>query len=186
MRDDGFIDLSGEARSWRWHRRTAPLLLVLLAGHLWSRFFAPDMPILNGPFFLVPFALLVIFHAETGIRHLFRLCPILWPKPGSRQIMTWVVAAERWCGLALAAFLAVHLVLVALSLTVLPGLHDRLAGTATNLAENGLLAVLAFHGVGGIRVLVQERLNTHRWDRILACLALVSAVALPMAVWLAR
>lgn len=186
MHDEGFIDLSGEARYWRLHRLTAPLLLIMLAAHLIGRFFAPDNNFLSGPYFLAPFGLLVIFHAEVGIRHLFRLCPILWPKAGKRQIMTWVIAIERWCGLALAAFAILHLCLVGLSFTLVPDLHERLRGTATDAAEAILLAVLAFHVVGGIRVLIQEGLGTHRWDHVMARLAVVAAVVLPAAVWAAR
>ncbi|MDR3437319.1 hypothetical protein [Telmatospirillum sp.] len=131
MPDDGFIDLTGEDRLWRAHRVGAVVLLVLLAIHLTLRLPLPASPpravwtplgdwaedaVLLGLLLVAP------FHVVVGIRHLRRLCPILWPRPGQRHFLTLCIAAERYSGLALAGFLAIHLCLVVLAETAFPDL----------------------------------------------------------------
>lgn len=195
MRDDGFIDLTGEDKLWRWHRVSAPILLVLLIAHLTLRLPAPVggassiwQPAQDHgeDYLFVGLAGIVIFHVVVGIRLFRRLCPMLWPRPGQRHLLTWCIAAERLSGFALACFLVIHLCLVAVATAVAPsldGMIRREGGFVVTVAESVILMLLVIHGIGGIRVLLQEGLSTHRLDRPLALLAIVCATFTPLAWW---
>lgn len=194
MRDDGFIDLTGEDRLWRWHRVSALVLLALVPIHLGLRLPMPvgRMETAWAPWrdgaedvLLALLAGVAGFHVVVGIRHLRRLCPMLWPRPGQRrQFMVWCIAAERYSGLTLGAFLALHLCLVFIATTLYPdldGLIRRTGGGLVTLAEGAVLMLLVMHGIGGTRVLIQEYFSTHRLDRPLGVLAILCALAVPVA-----
>lgn len=194
MGDNDFIDLTGEDRLWRLHRISAVVLLGLVIIHLSLRLPWPpghastawqpyrDM---GESAFLCVLAVVGIFHVLIGIRHLRRLCPMLWPRPGQRHFMAWCIAAERYSGLTLSGFLGLHLCLVAVATTAVPGLDTLIRQTGGGLvtvAEGGILMLLVMHGIGGIRVLIQEGFSTHRLDRPLALLAVTCALMTPF-VW---
>lgn len=197
MRDDGFIDLTGEDRLWRLHRISALVLPVLVVVHLCLRLPAPAgwlhtawSPMRDGTEDILLFAMAVVasFHIVVGIRHLHLLCPMLWPRPAQRRnFMVWCIAAERYSGLTLSGFLALHLCLV-LTATVfypdLDGLIRRTGGTFVTLGEGAILMLLVMHGLGGIRVMIQEHFNTHRLDRPLGVLAMTCALLTPVAWYL--
>ncbi len=198
MDDNDFIDLTGEDRLWRLHRISAVILLALVVVHLFLRLPWPVggaaaawQPMRDGleDVLLIGLAIVAIFHVLVGIRHLRRLCPMLWPRPGQRHFMTWCIAAERYSGLTLGGFLGIHLCLVLVAATAVPDLDAlirRTGGVLVPLAEGFVLMLLVMHGIGGIRVLIQETFSTHRLDRPLAFLAMVCAILTPFAWWLAR
>jgi len=197
MRDNGFIDLTGEDRLWRWHRVSAVALLVLVIAHLSLRLPTPVgftssacRPIhdIAEDALLVALALVATFHVLIGIRLFRRLCPMLWPRSGQRHLMTWCIAAERFSGFALGGFLALHLCLVAIATTATPDLDSLIrqaGGSLVTMTEGIVLMMLVLHGVGGIRVLIQEVFSTHRMDRPLALLTVIAAAAAPIAWWFA-
>lgn len=195
MDDNDFIDLTGEDRLWRLHRVSAVILLGLIIVHLSLRLpWAGHLPAAWQPArdmgesaFLGLLAVVAVFHVLIGIRHLRRLCPMLWPRPGQRHFMSWCVAAERYSGLTLGGFLGIHLCLVAVATTILPDLDTlirRTGGGLVTVAEGCVLTLLVMHGLGGIRVLIQETFSTHRLDRPLARLAVVCALMTPFVWWL--
>ncbi|WP_146002841.1 hypothetical protein [Telmatospirillum siberiense] len=198
MRDDGFIDLTGEDKLWRLHRVSAVVLPILVIIHLSLRLPAPVgwleaawAPLRDGveDALLIALALVAAFHVLVGIRHLRLLCPMLWPRAAQRRnFMAWCIAAERYSGLTLAGFLVLHLCLVfaaTLFYAELDGLIRRSGGGLVTLAEGFVLMLLVMHGIGGIRVLIQERLNTHRLDRPLGLLAMTCALLTLIAWYLA-
>ncbi len=197
MKDDGFIDLTGEDRLWRLHRVSAVILLALVIVHLWLRLpwrtgdaaaWQPRRDLAEDAL-LACLAIVAIFHVLIGIRHLRRLCPMLWPRPGQRHFMSWCIAAERYSGLTLAGFLGIHLCLLLIATTAVPDLDTlslQIGGRLVMLAEGGVLMLLDMHDNGGIRVLIQESFSTHRLDRPLAFLAVACAILTPFAWWLAR
>jgi fumarate reductase subunit D len=194
--ENGFIDLGGEDKVWRWHRVSAAILLVLIFVHLALRLPQPAGQASSiwlasqdwtEDVLLVALALVATFHVIIGIRLFRRLCPMLWPRPGQRSLMTWCIAAERYSGFALTAFLGLHFCLLIVAAIVYPELDGMLrqaGGPLVTVAEGLILMLLVMHGVGGVRVLIQETFSTHRLDRPLALLAIISALLTPFAWWL--
>jgi fumarate reductase subunit D len=183
------IDLSSEVRLWVAHRVSALILFVLIGVHFIGNFVRParnaDIAAVaagtkaSALFYLV-LAAVAVFHAAVGTRQLRTLCNMLWPPNGKFHFMSFTVVAERWCGLALAGFLVIHFGVIATTLLdtpLLAHLFSALGHRVLSIAEALVLAILALHVVGGIRVMIHEKFETRRFDRPLAILAYVAALA---------
>ena len=96
----------------------------------------------------------------------------------------WLAAmVHRLSGLALAAFLPVHFLFLALALKGEAQLQAALRWTQAPLvkfAEMGLVFFLAVHLLGGLRVLVIENLPWRDGQKLLATAALTAAAAIAL------
>jgi fumarate reductase subunit D len=81
---------------------------------------------------------------------------------GHRRDPLWIAAlVHRLSGLALAAFLPLHFVVLALALkgeVALDGFLSWTSHPAVKLAEMGLVFLLTLHFLGGVRILLVENL----------------------------
>lgn len=94
---------------------------------------------------------------------------------GHRRDALWIAAmVHRVSGLALAGFLPLHFLALALAIDGEARLESFLRWTANplvKLAETGLVFLLAVHMLGGLRVLVIENLPWREGQKRLALLA---------------
>jgi len=108
---------------------------------------------------------------------------------GHRRDPLWIAALlHRLSGLALAGFLPLHFLALALALkgeVALDGFLKWTANPAVKLAEAGLVLLLTLHVLGGIRILLVENLPAFGGQKQLAAAALVVA-SLAALVFLAR
>jgi len=99
--------------------------------------------------------------------------------PGHRRHAMWLFfALHRASGLALAAFLPAHFLVLSLALTNPAAFADTIAWTrqpAVKAAEVALVFLLAVHLLGGLRLLALELLPWRDWQKTLAALAAASA-----------
>ena len=101
----------------------------------------------------------------------------------------WLAAmVHRVSGLLLAVFLPLHFLALGLAIEGEARLDGFLAWTAqplVKIAEIGLVALLAVHLLGGVRVLVIENLPWRAGQKRLAMAAAMAAglIALAFAVW---
>jgi len=98
---------------------------------------------------------------------------------GHRRDPLWIAALlHRLSGLALAGFLPLHFLALALALkgeVALDGFLKWTANPAVKLAEAGLVLLLTLHVLGGIRILLVENLPAFGGQKQLAAAALVVA-----------
>jgi len=103
---------------------------------------------------------------------------------GHRRDLLWLAALlHRISGLALAAFLPLHFLVLALVLKSEAALDGFLRWTANpvlKLAEAGLIFLLALHLLGGIRILVLENLPWFAGHKQLVAGALLTASMLAL------
>jgi len=108
---------------------------------------------------------------------------------GHRRDALWIAALlHRLSGLALAGFLPLHFLALALALkseVALDGFLKWTANPAVKLAEAGLVFLLTLHVLGGIRILLVENLPAFGGQKQLAAVALVAA-SLAAVVFLVR
>ena len=108
---------------------------------------------------------------------------------GHRRDALWLAfIVHRLSGLALACFLPLHFLALALALdgeARLDGFLEWTANPMVKLAETALVFLLAVHMLGGLRVLVIENLPWREGQKQLATAALVAA-ALAAIVFLVR
>ena len=101
---------------------------------------------------------------------------------GHRRDPLWIAAmVHRISGLALACFLPLHFLALALAIDGAARLDGFLAWTASplvKLAETVLVFLLAVHMLGGLRVLVIENLPWREGQKRLAWLAGCVAIAI--------
>ena len=106
-----------------------------------------------------------------------------------RRDALWLAAlVHRVSGVLLACFLPLHFLALALAIEGEARLDGFLAWTAqplVKIAEIGLVALLAVHLLGGVRVLVIENLPWRAGQKRLAMAAAIAAglIALAFAVW---
>jgi fumarate reductase subunit D len=98
---------------------------------------------------------------------------------GHRRNALWLAALlHRLSGLALAAFLPLHFLVLALALkgeTALDGFLRFTANPAVKAAEMGLVFLLCLHFLGGVRILLVENLPWFGGQKRLAAAALIVA-----------
>jgi fumarate reductase subunit D len=98
---------------------------------------------------------------------------------GHRRDALWVAALlHRLSGLALAAFLPLHFLALALALNSEAALDGFLSWTAhpvVKVAEMGLIFLLTVHVLGGVRILLIENLPWFGGHRQLVAGALIAA-----------
>lgn len=100
----------------------------------------------------------------------------------------WAFLVHRLSGLALAAFLPVHFLVLGQALRGESALEGALRWTdapLVKLAEVGLVLLLAAHLTGGARLLALEFLPWRDWQKSLAALAAGVALAFGLAFALA-
>lgn len=99
-----------------------------------------------------------------------------------RSSMLWLAAlVHRLSGLALAAFLPLHFLALGLAIEGEAALEGFLRWNdqpLVKLAEGGLVALLAVHLLGGLRLLVVENLSWRDGQQRLALIAAAAAAAL--------
>ena len=105
-----------------------------------------------------------------------------------RQPLWTAAMIHRLSGVALALFLPLHFLALGLAIEGEARLDGFLAWTAqplVKIAEIGLVALLAVHLLGGVRVLVIENLPWRAGQKRLAMAAAIAAglIALAFAVW---
>lgn len=96
-----------------------------------------------------------------------------------RQTLWRAALLHRLSGLALAAFLPLHFLLLGESLAGEAALDSALAWTQNPLvkaAEMGLVFLLTVHLLGGLRVLVLENFAWHDWQKTWASIAAGASV----------
>src|SRR5262245_7722113 len=100
-------------------------------------------------------------------------------RSGHRRDPLWLAALlHRLSGLALAAFLPIHFLALALALkgeVALDGFLRWTANPLVKVAEMGLVFFLSLHVLGGIRILLVENLPAFGGQKQLAAAALVVA-----------
>lgn len=92
----------------------------------------------------------------------------------------WAFLLHRLSGLALALFLPVHLYVLGLAIGAGDSLDGFLAWSeapSVKAAEAGLVALLALHMAGGLRLLALEFLPWRDWHKTLIALAAAFALA---------
>jgi fumarate reductase subunit D len=98
---------------------------------------------------------------------------------GHRRDPLWIAALlHRLSGLALAGFLPLHFLALALALkgeVSFDGFLKWTANPAVKLAEAGLVFLLTLHALGGIRILLLENLPWFTGHKQLAAAALFAA-----------
>jgi len=103
-------------------------------------------------------------------------------RSGHRRDALWLAALlHRLSGLALAAFLPLHFLALALALrgeVALDGFLHWTANPLVKVAEMGLVFFLSVHVLGGIRILLVENLAWFHGQKQLAAAALIGALLL--------
>jgi fumarate reductase subunit D len=103
---------------------------------------------------------------------------------GHRRDALWLAAlVHRLSGLALAAFLPLHFLALALALkgeVALDGFLRWTANPLVKVAEMGLIFCLSVHVLGGIRLLLVENLGWFQGQRQLVAGALLTASLLAL------
>ena len=97
-----------------------------------------------------------------------------------RPAAHWAAWLQRLSGVALALFLPLHFTLLARALNGPGALDQALAWThpaAVRVAEVALVAALALHAAGGVRLLLIEFLAWHELQKSLFALACGIATA---------
>jgi len=100
----------------------------------------------------------------------------------------WAFVVHRFSGLALAAFLPAHFLVLALALSGEASLDAALGWMDVPLvkaAEWGLVVLLAAHLAGGLRVLALEFLPWREWQKSLLAAAAGVTVVVGLALALA-
>jgi succinate dehydrogenase subunit D len=105
-------------------------------------------------------------------------------KSGHRRDALWLAAlVHRLSGLALAAFLPLHFLALALALkgeVALDGFLRWTANPLVKVAEMGLVFCLSVHVLGGIRILLVENLAWFQGQKQLVVGALLTASLLAL------
>jgi len=105
-------------------------------------------------------------------------------RSGHRRDALWLAALlHRLSGLALAAFLPLHFLALALALKgeiALDGFLRWTANPLVKVAEMGLVFFLSVHVLGGIRILLVENLAWFQGQKQLATGALIGALLLAL------
>jgi fumarate reductase subunit D len=103
---------------------------------------------------------------------------------GHRRDALWLAAlVHRLSGLALAAFLPLHFLALALALKgeeTLDGFLRWTANPLVKIAEMGLIFLLSVHALGGIRILLVENLAWFQGQKQLVAGALLTASLLAL------
>jgi succinate dehydrogenase subunit D len=103
---------------------------------------------------------------------------------GHRRDVLWLAAlVHRLSGLALAAFLPLHFLALALALkgeVALEGFLRWTANPLVKIAEMSLIFFLSVHLLGGIRILLVENLPWFQGQKQLMAAALLAAALLAL------
>lgn len=110
------------------------------------------------------------------------------PSTARLELHRWAFYAHRISGLAIFAFLALHLVdvgLIAISPDLYDEVHSLYGSTPMRLFEVALLAGILWHACNGLRLLVLDVFDVGLWgsERMLwAALVVTVALTIPAAV----
>ncbi len=98
----------------------------------------------------------------------------------TRAAEYWASRLQRWSGILLALFLPAHFLVLGLALNggdALDGFLHWTRHPLVRLGEGALVAVLAFHLAGGLRLMLIEFYGWHPWQKTLIAVAATFAAA---------